>query len=344
MRLALTLALAIFAFTCDAADAAPHDIEEMLQVLASSGARVQIDSKRYIPEVELSLRINGEAAVARRYPSEHVAMCAASATPGSMLSDRWVFLKNSLTPTLSNETTSLAVAGAFALQPPDHLYRLDTAAWRLQHLVLPAQMNFSAGGYHDFDTDQVGEYGFLSEMSGGPILDGREQDYTLQFLPSEFNAEIPVIDGYCYQMWVPDGFGRWISNPKDDIPLGQRRFYEHQDRERYWVCFAYPADAQSGTMLAVLDGYHFQDSAVVYQAPFLGALPTPTDFFGDDYHAGAKPPWRSYEPGPSKLAWINLRNRTDQISLAVAVVAVGAVIALAIRAHRRRRRDRAPQL
>lgn len=72
--------------------------------------------------------------------------------------------------------------------------------------VFPAQIQFQAGAYLDQDGDNVGEYGFFSEMAGGPIS-GQPETLKLSLLPEVWDAAQPLVHGYRFSCWLPDGKG-----------------------------------------------------------------------------------------------------------------------------------------
>lgn len=72
--------------------------------------------------------------------------------------------------------------------------------------VFPAQIQFQAGAYVDQNGDNIGEYGFLSEMAGGAIT-GQPDTLKLSLLPEVWNAAQPAVHGYRFACWLPDGKG-----------------------------------------------------------------------------------------------------------------------------------------
>ncbi len=78
--------------------------------------------------------------------------------------------------------------------------------------VFPAQIQFQAGAYVDQNGDNVGEYGFLAEMAGGPIT-GQPDTMKLTLLPEVWNTARPTVHGYHFSCWLPDGKGGAINGP-----------------------------------------------------------------------------------------------------------------------------------
>jgi len=76
--------------------------------------------------------------------------------------------------------------------------------------VFPAQIQFQGGGYVDQNQDGIGEFGFFSELSGGP-LDNRADGVRLGLLPMAWNAPFPAVHGYTFACWLPDGAGGAIG-------------------------------------------------------------------------------------------------------------------------------------
>ncbi len=80
------------------------------------------------------------------------------------------------------------------------------AATSLKSGVFPAQIQFQAGNYLDQNEDGIGDYGFFSEMAGGPI-NSQGDDIRLNLLPPAWNASYPTLNGYTFACWLPDGKG-----------------------------------------------------------------------------------------------------------------------------------------
>jgi hypothetical protein len=147
---------------------------------------------------------------------------------------------------------------------------------------------FQAGTYHDRDHDRIGDFGFLAEMSAGPIP-GRA-DLRLALLPPPWYALAPVIDGYRYVVFIPDGAGGAISADHDHgidhvLPSTYRP-------ESSFVIFAWPDNPANGSrMVAITTG------SVVYWAPFTAGDPPPSCYALFGHHGwanAAAPPWRIY--------------------------------------------------
>src|SRR5271154_7411122 len=84
------------------------------------------------------------------------------------------------------------------------------AASSLKSGVFPAEIQFQAGNYQDRDKDGIGDFGFFGAMAGGPIP-GRKDNLTLALLPPTWNAVSPVINGYQFSVYIPDGKGGAMS-------------------------------------------------------------------------------------------------------------------------------------
>ena len=76
--------------------------------------------------------------------------------------------------------------------------------------VFPAEIQFQAGAYVDQNGDNIGEFGFLAEMAGGPIT-GQPDTMKLALLPAAWNAAQPTVHGYRFACWLPDGKGGAIA-------------------------------------------------------------------------------------------------------------------------------------
>ena len=116
----------------------------------------------------------------------------------------------------------------------------SAAASTLKAGIFPSQVQFEAGGYVDEDQDGRGEYGFLSEFSGG-VVPG--SDKTLQLLQAgDWNA---VRNGYHFVVYLPDGAGGAADQRS---ALGQAGI---DDREKYWVAYAWPEKDQGRKIFAI---------------------------------------------------------------------------------------------
>jgi hypothetical protein len=76
----------------------------------------------------------------------------------------------------------------------------QAAAIALKSEVFAAQLQFQAGGYVDEDGNGVGESAFFTELSG----EGRPG---LALLPQVWRGRTPLIHGYRYVLYLPDGDG-----------------------------------------------------------------------------------------------------------------------------------------
>lgn len=95
--------------------------------------------------------------------------------------------------------------------------------------VFPAQIQYQAGAYRDEDKNGVGENGFIEELSGA---DGSQ----LQLLPPTWRAREPLVSGYRFVLYVPDGAGAASARAeiKDHSPEAIKA------RESQWIAYAWP--------------------------------------------------------------------------------------------------------
>jgi hypothetical protein len=113
--------------------------------------------------------------------------------------------------------------------------------------VFPAQIQFQAGGYVDQNNDNVGEYGFLHELSGGPLPGNNGT--TLSLLSDDWNMRFPEMHGHTFACWLPDGNGGALG-PND----GERIMKPNAATEqiRYFVVYAWPTDrSEKGTVYVI---------------------------------------------------------------------------------------------
>jgi hypothetical protein len=113
--------------------------------------------------------------------------------------------------------------------------------------IFPAQVQFQAGGYVDQNNDQIGEYGFLSELSGG-LLPGNN-GIELSFLPNDWNARYPEKHDHTFTCWLPDGEGGALGASD-----GERitKIDAANEQSRFFVVYAWPTDrSEKGTVYAI---------------------------------------------------------------------------------------------
>ena len=179
---------------------------------------------------------------------------------------------------------SLAIIAAIAI--PNLLESRVTAnesaaASTLKACVFPAEIQFEAGGYVDEDQDGRGEYGFLSELSGGPLPGNAK---VLQLLaPGDWSA---VHSGYHFVVYLPDGKG---GGGDQRNALGQAGI---NDRESYWVAYAWP-EKDAGRRAFALSY-----NGLLYQLP-VGKTPATKPVWNDVFGGAGKgwqdqPVWQPY--------------------------------------------------
>jgi hypothetical protein len=82
------------------------------------------------------------------------------------------------------------------------------AASTLRLTIWPAQFQFQQAALCDRDHNQVGDYGFFPELCAG-----RADDPLGGFLPAKWNAATPLVDGYRFALFIPDGHGNALARP-----------------------------------------------------------------------------------------------------------------------------------
>ncbi len=164
------------------------------------------------------------------------------------------------------------------------------AAATLKSGIFPAQIQFQAGGYRDLDGDHVGEYGFLSELAGGPIA-GQKADLRVNLLmPAErWMDAAPQSNGYHYAIYLPDGKNGAYGADQPNPPKGAAI----NEGERCFVAYAWPIDGDSGRKAFALSF-----NGVVYATPAAdlgGEAPAWNALFGgDDSGWQDAPTWAPY--------------------------------------------------
>ncbi len=148
------------------------------------------------------------------------------------------------------------------------------AAATLKSGIFPAQVQFQAGAYVDEDSDGRGEYGFLTEFSGGPVPGFNK---TLQLLaPGDWSG---VRNGYHYVVYLPDGAG---GGGDSRSALGQNGI---GDREAYWVAYAWPEKDQGRKVFAICH------TGMIYQQPMAKGPATATKPAWNDLFGGGDKSW-----------------------------------------------------
>ena len=151
---------------------------------------------------------------------------------------------------LGGSSTSIAaVAIIAAIAIPNLLESRVTAneaaaAATLKSGVFPAEIQFQAGGYRDLDHNNVGEYGFFSELAGGPVT-GRSDHIPLRLLvPSErWLKPAPEVNGYHFALFLPDGKNGAFGADEAVPPTAAEAAHAG---ERDFIAYAWPVDASTG--------------------------------------------------------------------------------------------------
>jgi type II secretory pathway pseudopilin PulG len=165
------------------------------------------------------------------------------------------------------------------------------ASTTLKAGVFPAQIQFQAGGYRDLDHDNVGEYGFLGELSGGPIA-GQANDLQLALLtPTErWNKPLPEANGYRFAMFLADGKGGAFG-AEDQQPAGLSE--NANEGERSFIAYAWPIDEDSGRRAFAITHvgtvYATQAKELDGKAPAWNTL-----FGGEGKNWKDEPQWQHY--------------------------------------------------
>lgn len=152
----------------------------------------------------------------------------------------------------------------------------------LRAQILPAEVQYQAGAYHDHDQNGIGEYGFFTDMSSAPPAEG------LALLPPDFHQAEPVIAHYHYRVFLPAD-----ATTAEADPFPQPRQEQAAGvslRERYWVAYAWPE--QAGGLMYAID-----QRGDVFATPFTGTAPAWNALYG-----GAGATWATehvaWQPAP----------------------------------------------
>ncbi|HYE06482.1 MAG TPA: hypothetical protein VEL07_13285 [Planctomycetota bacterium] len=176
-----------------------------------------------------------------------------------------------------------AIAVVAAIAVPNLLESRVTAneaaaAAALKSGLFPAQVQFQGGCYSDEDGDDIGSYGFLREMSGAqPVAGGLE----LRLLPGGIGQG--ESDGYRFAVFLPNGNGGAIIEP---LGMRPRVVVGADQRERYWVGYAWPISADHGRQVFAID-----QTGVVHVLPSTGEPPAWNALYGDAGTWGDEPAW-----------------------------------------------------
>ncbi len=157
--------------------------------------------------------------------------------------------------------------------------------------VFPAQVQFQGGGYRDLDHDNVGEYGFFHELSGGPVA-GQVNDAQIHLMtPTErWNKPLPEANGYRFAMFLADGKGGAFG-AEDQQPAGLAE--NANEGERSFIAYAWPIDEDSGRRAFAITSagivYAIQATELNGKAPTWNAL-----FGGEEKSWNDEPQWLPY--------------------------------------------------
>lgn len=98
--------------------------------------------------------------------------------------------------------------------------------------MFPAQVQFQGGGYVDENKDGIGEYGFITELSGAEELAGQR----LSLLPPSWNSNEHLVYGYRFALYLPDGAGAASSR----AGITDHSAEAAKARASQWIAYAWP--------------------------------------------------------------------------------------------------------
>ena len=149
------------------------------------------------------------------------------------------------------------------------------AAATLKAAVFAAQIQFQAGGYNDADSNGVGRFGFIDEMSGNVAVTGANVgDLGLIQGPLALPNEPAQASGYYFKVYLPHGEGRAFKNGKE-IRNAQLKSEVHMERK--FIVYAWPISEESGRKIFAMT----ED----------GQLVVPNNRYKFEYDAVNLPPW-----------------------------------------------------
>lgn len=171
-----------------------------------------------------------------------------------------------------------AAGAVFAMQAQQARRGDGAAITLLRSQVLPAQVQFQAGGYIDQDGDGIGEYGFADELDGSRPVG---EDLTLTLLDQH------SVEGWRLAIHLPDGKGGVKESPADEgVRPSDTEAADQQ--ERMWVAYAWPAEGNESKKVFAMT----QDGSV-RSAAYEGAPPEPLAVFGGaEWTADVQPTWQ----------------------------------------------------
>ncbi|MBA3685549.1 MAG: hypothetical protein H0W72_09970 [Planctomycetes bacterium] len=197
---------------------------------------------------------------------------------------RWGFDLQGLSPAMRER-----IVAKLGLKPPTKpkrapLHIKAATAAILKSGVLPAMVQFQAGGYTDQDGNGLGEYGLFPQMSGAHPVGG----ITLNLLAPAFAVAEPVIDGYRFRAYLPAGPDSALTSAADgDRPLlaaGPGVSLQ----EQCWIVYAWPDESEG-------DIFVINQTGNVFVRPWDGTAPEWHALYGKkDWAAAAAPGWKPY--------------------------------------------------
>ena len=118
-------------------------------------------------------------------------------------------------------------------------------ATALKSGILPAEVQFQAADV--VDAGGGGEYGFLTECSGLVPVRGQ----ILNLLAPTYQSRDPLISGYHFTVFLPDGPRRALADPypqpRHDDPATAAW------RRRCWIAYSWPDDPRDGSRMFAID-------------------------------------------------------------------------------------------
>ena len=146
--------------------------------------------------------------------------------------------------------------------------------------IFPAEIQFQAGGYIDSDNDGIGEHGLLAELGGVSPVGNDKRLHLLDDDLANGNK-----DGWNYQVYLPLNDHEALGELADEKGRQANELSDLQERQ--WVAYAWPAEGETGTMLAIT-----QDG-MLFETPWQGGYPEWYELYGEPNWSGT-PTWEKY--------------------------------------------------
>ncbi|MDA3959362.1 MAG: hypothetical protein PF961_01125 [Planctomycetota bacterium] len=123
------------------------------------------------------------------------------------------------------------------------------ASASLRSGIFSGQEIYRSSAHNDIDSDNKGEYAFLPQLAGlednfgrGPNDQDRTRAGNLEIISSQFSGPEQDVNGYHYQVWLPDGEGGAMDYATAKARFEAGDLWQANPSESYFIAYAWPVD------------------------------------------------------------------------------------------------------